>query len=222
MKNKKFKPVKAKTDLKFLINRTTEATGQLNSISAGCMNIQSDAHVQDGDHIIAYLQGVERFEGTVRALSGKQFALQLDISYSKRERLIESLTYEIACKDGLIEEKNTTFNRRGSKRRKAYNSKSSCVLEDGTTLRCSVIDLSLTGVAIEIAPILKLGEVIRIGMAKARVVRKIRNGYGLEFLANHDSDKVTEIFSKCRETMARETPSLPIPNYVNAKTVITA
>lgn len=196
---RRFKRVKTNCKVRFLVNRMEEVDGQACQLSAGAIHIASrQMQVRPGDHIIAYIQGVERFEGYAMAVRDKRFSMSVCLSPARRERLMETLTAELACADGLLDRMDPKLDRRNAKRRAAYNKTSTCTLPDGTSIICSVIDVSLSGLAIAIPPVLRLGEIVRVGRSLARVVRELEDGYGLEFVQAQVDDRISRIFEELR------------------------
>lgn len=61
------------------------------------------------------------------------------------------------------------------------NRHSSIVLDDGRRYDCKIIDISLSGAAIEIAVRPAMGTPVTLGRMRARVIRHFENGIGVEF-----------------------------------------
>lgn len=179
---RRYRRVRIAAPVRFLVNQMVEAKGLVTSVSAGSMTINTKEHVRRGDHVVAYLYHVDRFEGYVARQVGRQFSIRLSLSDMKREKLIETLTLEMAREQGVVLPNMEIDEKRSALRRKSMATETLCTLENGLTIRCSVVDMSMTGIAIETQPVLSLHEVVQVGRMAAKVVRKIRNGYALEFV----------------------------------------
>lgn len=74
-----------------LINGTEGVTATVRDVSASGIAFFSDADVSNGDRIVAHLDGGARLEGAVAQLFEVGFAIKLDLSEHKRQRLARSL-----------------------------------------------------------------------------------------------------------------------------------
>ena len=180
--NRLFRRVPVRMPVKLLIENVIESKGVIISMSAGDMTIASRHPVKRGDEIVAYFNGRERLKGLVTRCMGSAFAVKMKLPRIKRRRIVEMLMNELAKNDGLINEDAFVSNRRVALRRKVDGRESICTLSNGDTVPCSVRDISLTGLGIDIQPVLKIGEIVRVGQISARVVRQTSNGYGLELI----------------------------------------
>lgn len=148
------------------------------TMSPGDAELQATARVSAGDRIIAYVDHVGRIEGTVeRVASNNAFILTVNATERKREKLAAQLTW-IANKHelGLPED-------RRHERVAPRNNRSDLSLDDGRSYPCRIIDLSLSGAAVEIAVRPALGTAVQLGNMRGRVVRHFQEGVAIEFLA---------------------------------------
>lgn len=147
-------------------------------MSPGDAQIEADAHVQLGDRIIAYIDHIGRIEGEVLSLGSKgRFVISVNATERKREKLAAQLTW-IANKHelGLPED-------RRHERLAPRNNRSEIVLDDGRAYPCRIIDLSLSGAAIEISVRPAIGTAVQLGNMRGRVVRHFQEGVAIEFSA---------------------------------------
>ncbi len=177
-----FKRVTCRMPVKLLIGSVVEVKGIIINMSAGEMAIASRHPVKTDDEIIAYINGTDRFKGIVSRHMGNVFSVKMKLPKAKQFRIVEMLTTELARRDGIIGQNEIVRERRGALRRRCAGGQSACILSDGNSVKCSVLDVSLTGLSIEIDPVLKIGEIVRVGKINARVVRQTPTGYGLELL----------------------------------------
>lgn len=147
-------------------------------MSPGDAQIEASAQVHVGDRIIAYVDHIGRIEGEVLNLAAKgRFAISINATERKREKLAAQLTW-IANKHelGLPED-------RRHERIAPRNNRSEIALDDGRAYPCRIIDLSLSGAAIEISVRPAIGTAVQLGNMRGRVVRHFQEGVAVEFSA---------------------------------------
>lgn len=128
-----------------------------------------------GERVIAYLDDIGRIEGPISGLIDGGFAMEVISTPRKREKLAAQLTW-LANKDIL----NLPEDRR-HERVVPDNRHSTITLEDGRRYSCKIIDISLSGAAIEIDVRPAAGTPLTVGRMRARVTRHFENGVGVEF-----------------------------------------
>lgn len=128
-----------------------------------------------GERVIAYLDDIGRIEGPVVESIDGGFVMEVNSTPRKREKLAAQLTW-LANRDVL----NLPEDRR-HERVVPDNRHSTIVLEDGRRYSCKIIDISLSGAAIEIDVRPAPGTPITVGRMRARVTRHFENGVGVEF-----------------------------------------
>ena len=141
---------------------------------------------RNGDRVISYLQHIGRIEGTVTALTASGFVIAINAPERKREKLAAQLAW-IAKRQllGLPED-------RRHDRLTPRETKSELTLEDGTRYVCRIMDLSLSGAAVDVEARPPLGTAIRLGNMRGRVVRHFSEGVALEFLSLQSRDTLRE------------------------------
>jgi hypothetical protein len=147
-------------------------------MSPGDAQIQAETHVDIGERVIAYVDHIGRIEGTVLSLGARgHFIVSINATERKREKLAAQLTW-LANKHelGLPED-------RRHERTAPRQSRSELSLDDGRNYPCRIIDLSLSGAAIEIGVRPALGTAVKLGNMRGRVVRHFQEGVAVEFLA---------------------------------------
>jgi hypothetical protein len=145
-------------------------------MSPGDAQIEASAQINVGDRIIAYVDHIGRIEGEVLSLGAKgRFVISINATERKREKLAAQLTW-IANKHelGLPED-------RRHERVAPRNNRSEIVLDDGRSYPCRIIDLSLSGAAIEISVRPALGTAVQLGNMRGRIVRHFQEGVAIEF-----------------------------------------
>jgi len=133
-----------------------------------------------GEKVIAYLDHMGRVEGTVIELIDGGFVMDISASPRKRDKMAAQLTW-LANKDVL----NLPEDRR-HERVVPDIRHSTVVLDDGRRYNCKIIDISLSGAAIELDVRPAMGTPITLGRMRARVVRHFQNGVAVEFASSQE------------------------------------
>ncbi|MGB3813926.1 MAG: PilZ domain-containing protein [Shinella sp.] len=154
-------------------------------MSPGDANFTCTARPRMGERIIAYVDHLGRIEGTVALLNDRGFAIALNATDRKREKLAAQLTW-IANKHelGLPED-------RRHDRLTPRNTRTDLLLDDGRRYPCRIIDLSLSGAAVDIDVRPALGTAVQLGNMKGRVVRHFQEGVAIEFSSVQSKDSLT-------------------------------
>lgn len=128
-----------------------------------------------GDKVIVYLDTLGRVEGKVVRHLADGFALALNTSLAKRDKLGDQLTWLVNRQVlGLPED-------RRHERIAPNHSSSVLKTSDGREHRARIIDISMSGVAVkcEIQP--PLHSKVVIGNTAGRVIRHFEGGIAIEF-----------------------------------------
>lgn len=133
-----------------------------------------------GEKIIAYIDHIGRIEGMITASIDGGFVMDIAASTRKRDKMAAQLTW-LANKDIL----NLPEDRR-HERVVPDIRHSTLVLDDARRYNCKIVDISLSGAAVEIDVRPALGTPITLGRMRARVVRHFQNGIGVEFASSQE------------------------------------
>lgn len=144
-------------------------------MSPGDIHFQCSAFPQIGERVIAYIDHIGRLEGNVLKLVDHGFIISVLATDRKREKLAAQLTW-LANK----QEKGLPEDRR-HERIAPRSTRSELGLDDGRAYPCRIIDLSMSGAAIEIDVRPALGTPVRLGNMRGRVVRHFQEGVAIEF-----------------------------------------
>ena len=166
-----------------LINNAENGLARVLDVSAGGIGFLYKGEASLGDRVIAHLDGGTRLEGDVVRLFEGGFAIALSMSEHKRQRLAEALDRERAR--GRAIEK-LTLERRIAKRVTGMSQSVVCETAD-RRFPVRIIDMSLTGVAIETDQKLELDAMVVIGKMRGTIVRCEGNRYGVHLLAAEES-----------------------------------
>lgn len=162
---------------RFMLENKKEYPCQVINMSPGGVAIIAPVRGEIGERIIAYIDHIGRIEGKiVRKIEGG-FAVAVDATLRKRDKLASQLTW-LANRHIL----NLPEDRR-HERRTPKNPITKLVLDDGSEHMCRVLDLSLSGAALKTKARPAVGKRITIGKIQASVVRHLEDGLAIEFAA---------------------------------------
>lgn len=147
---------------------------------------------QIGERVIAYIDHLGRIEGTIQAEEEGGFMVSVNASPRKREKLAAQLTW-FANKDILDLPEDRRHERQIPDIRH-----SRIILEDGRNYRCKIVDISLSGAAVEIDVKPAMGTRITLGRMRSTVVRHFDDGIAVEF------SSVQEIFNVVQANLRSE------------------
>jgi hypothetical protein len=127
------------------------------------------------ERIVAYVDHIGRLECTVIRHVDHGFICHLHATERKREKLAAQLGW-LANKHKF----NLPEDRR-HERITPRNTRSELSLDDGRAYPCRIMDLSMSGAAVEIDVRPALGTPVRLGHMRGKVVRHFQEGVAIEF-----------------------------------------
>lgn len=139
--------------------------------------VKTDLQVAPGDRIILHLEGGSRFEGVVARLFDGGFGIEFGMHDSKRQRLVNALE---SVTDETSEMTSLPLKQRVASRVGGFRGKTVCYTDSGE-IECRLVDMSLSGAAIETDTDLKIGSVVSLGQTKGRIIRRDGKTYGIQF-----------------------------------------
>ena len=144
-------------------------------MSSNDVVFQCTAFPAMNERIVAYVDHIGRLECSVARHVDHGFVCKLHITERKREKLVAQLSW-LANKHKF----NLAEDRR-HERISPRDSRSELNLDDGRAYPCRIIDLSMSGAAVEIDVRPALGTPVRLGNMRGRVVRHFQEGVAIEF-----------------------------------------
>lgn len=168
---------------RFMMQDKREFPCQIQSMSSGSATLITP-HVGDiGERIIAYVDHVGRLEGKILRVFQGGFAMTVNATAHKRDKLAAKITW-IANRHELSLPED-----RRHERIAPNKNITQIKLEDGRSYDVRIIDLSLSGAAIEMDVRPALGTLMWLGNMRGRVVRHFDEGVAIEFaiLQTHDT-----------------------------------
>ncbi len=171
----KFQRVKVSVLGRYMLADRREFPCQILEMSPGDALVIAPVAGRIGERVIAYVDHIGRIEGSIILQMDGGFIMDISASARKRDRMAAQLTW-LANKDLL----NLPEDRR-HERVVPDIRHSTVVLDDGRRYNCKIIDISLSGAAVELDVRPAMGTPITLGRMRARVVRHFQNGVAVEF-----------------------------------------
>jgi hypothetical protein len=184
-----FQRVRIKVYGRFMLEDRTEHPCQVIDMSPGNVAFRADRSGAPGERVIAYLDHIGRIEGIVTRRLDDGFAMTIIASERKRDKLAAQLTW-LANKHELDLPED-----RRHERVTPRNPITVLKLPDGRQYQCRIIDLSLSGAAVEIEVKPDLGTQISLGTMRGTVVRHFEDGVAIEFAALQRVDTLEAEFA---------------------------
>ena len=173
---------------RYMLADRREFPCQVVNMSPGGIALVAPVSGNPGERVIAYIDHLGRLEGKIARMLDNGFAMTIEATLRKRDKLAAQLTW-LANRHIL----NLPEDRRHGRfiPRKAM---ARLILPNGNNVTCRVIDLSESGAAIAISPELRpaIGTMVTVGKAPGRVVRHIEEGFALEFTRLQHPDFIEE------------------------------
>jgi hypothetical protein len=159
---------------RFMLEDQREYPCQTINMSPRGLALLSPVLPRKGERVIAYIDQIGRFDGTVARVFDNGFAVTISATPRRREKLAETLTW-LANRDA-----DQAEDRRHA-RVAPRDPRSLITMPTGSTFPCVVVDVSLSGAAVcsEVRP--PIGTRVTLGRTAALVVRHIENGFAVEF-----------------------------------------
>ncbi|MDB5506555.1 MAG: PilZ protein [Devosia sp.] len=182
----RFQRVKISVLGRYMLADRREFPCQVLEMSPGDAVVVAPVAGNVGEKIIAYLDHIGRIEGVILEGVEGGFLMEVSASPRKRDKMSAQLTW-LANKEIL----NLPEDRR-HERVVPDNRHSTVVLDDGRRYNCKIIDISLSGAAIELAVRPAMGTPVTLGRMRARVVRHFQDGVAVEFAASQEMLSVVQ------------------------------
>lgn len=148
---------------------------QTQNLSPGSMALTSAIIGKVGERVVAYIDHVGRLEGQIVRVYTGGFAMSINATLRKRDKLAAKLTW-LANRHELNLPEDRRHDRVTPKIATATVS-----LPDGREFRVRIIDVSLSGAAVGIDIRPPLGSPVMVGKLRAQVVRHFDEGIAVEF-----------------------------------------
>jgi hypothetical protein len=160
---------------RFMLEDRREFPCQTQNISPGSIAINTPVIGRIGERVVAYVDHLGRIEGQIVRLYEGGFAMAINATLRKKDKLAAKLTW-LANRHEL----NLPEDRRHDRITPNITS-TTIALPDGREYRGRIVDISLSGLAlaVEIKP--PIGSPLMVGKLRARVIRHFEEGVAVEY-----------------------------------------
>ncbi|MBT1154235.1 PilZ domain-containing protein [Aminobacter anthyllidis] len=187
-----FQRVRVKIYGRFMLEDRTEHAGQVVDMSPGNVAFRTDRSGAPGEKVIAYIDHIGRVEGVITRTLPDGFAMTVIASDRKKDKLAAQLTW-LANKHELDLPEDRRHERVAPR-----NPISALQLMDGRQYPCRIIDLSLSGAAVEIEVKPAIGVQVTLGTMRGQVVRHFEDGVAIEFAVIQRPESLDTEFNRPR------------------------
>ncbi len=172
---RRFQRVKVSILGRYMLPTRREYPCQVTNMSPGGARIIAPAAGNPADRVVAYLDHLGRIEGRIARAFDGGFAMTIEATPHKREKLAAQLTWLANRQElGLPED-------RRHDRLKLRNPITEIVLPDERAYRCKIIDMSLSGAAVTSDVCPAIGTPVTLGRTRGQVIRHFQGGFAVEF-----------------------------------------
>lgn len=185
-----FQRVRVALHGRFMLEDRSEHHCKVADMSPGDAALVSEKRGEIGERVIAYIDHVGRIEGTVIRHTDTGFAMSVSASHRKRDKLAAQLTW-LANRHELDLPEDRRHDRVAPR-----NPVTVLEIADGRRYRCRIIDLSLSGAAVELEVRPAIGVEVTLGTMRGRVVRHFDDGIAIEFAVLQREATLHAEFSK--------------------------
>ncbi|MFI0849401.1 PilZ domain-containing protein [Mesorhizobium sp. IMUNJ 23232] len=189
VERRNFQRVRVKIYGRFMLEDRTEHPCQVIDMSPGNVALRADEVGQPGEKVIAYIDHIGRVEGVITRTMEDGFAMTIIASDRKKDKLAAQLTW-LANKHELDLPEDRRHERVAPR-----NPLTTLQLTDGRQYQCRIIDLSLSGAAVEIDVKPALGVQVILGTMRGQVVRHFEDGVAVEFAVVQRTETLESEFS---------------------------
>jgi len=169
---------------RFMLEDRREYSCEIQDMSPGSASLITHHVGEVGERVIAYIDHIGRLEGKIVRTNDIGFAISFRATEKKRDKMAAKLTW-LANRHEL----NLAEDRRHERITPAVKS-SKVKLEDGRGYDVRIIDLSLSGAAVEMDVRPAIGTLLWLGTMRGRVVRHFDDGIAIEFAVLQSADSL--------------------------------
>jgi hypothetical protein len=171
---------------RYMLADRKEYPCQTVDMSPGGVLLTAPVKGQIGERVVMYLEHVGRIEGEIKRHTQQGFAIGIQATPRKRDKLASQLTWLA---------NRTTLGLPEDRRHERITPRvltSVMKLENGREIPARIIDISMSGAAIALDFRPPLGTGVTIGSTNAKVVRHFQNGVAIEFRLPLSPDRFDE------------------------------
>ncbi len=187
---RRFQRVRVNILGRYMLPNRREYPCQVVDMSPGGARLVAPEIGEVRDRVIAYLDHIGRIEGQITRVFDGGFAISINATSRKRDKLASQLTWLANRGElGLPEDRRHA-------RLVPRNPYSEITLPDGRKYRCKVLDMSLSGAAVACEFCPAPGTAVTIGGTPGVVVRQVESGFAIEFSSIQSMQTLTARFGQ--------------------------
>jgi hypothetical protein len=161
---------------RFMLEDRREYPCQTQNVSPGSLAVMTPVVGRVGERVIAYVDHIGRIEGKIVRTFNGGFAMSINATARKKDKLAAKLTW-LANRHEL----NLPEDRRHD-RVTPKTPTTTVTLPDGREYQARIVDVSLSGLALNVDVKPPLGSPLMVGKIRARAVRHFEEGIAVEFV----------------------------------------
>lgn len=186
---RRFQRVKVTLYGRYMLQDHSEHPCRVIDMSPGGVALLAERTGNPGERVVAYLDHVGRIEGRIARLFDGGFAMTINASERKRDKLASQLTW-LANRHEL----NLSEDRR-HERITPGNQAATIHIPGEGRYPCRIVDLSLSGAAVETEVRPEVGSQVLLGPLRSMVVRHFDGGIAVEFAVVQEESTLLATFS---------------------------
>ena len=171
---------------RYMLSDRREYPCQTVDMSPGGVRVTCAVLGAVGERVVLYLEQIGRLEGVIVRHPPRGFAMQLNATPRKREKIASQLMW-LANRENLGLPEGRTH-----ERLVPTNPGVQLRLDGGRTIPARVIDISMSGVALATSMAPPIGTAVMVGSTPGRVVRYFEGGIGAQFMLPISPDRFHE------------------------------
>jgi hypothetical protein len=170
----------------YMLTDRREYPCEVQDMSPGGVALVAPVAGRTGERVIAYVDHLGRLEGRIVRTNPIGFAMTIAATLRKRDKLAAQLTW-LANRYilGLPEE-------RSHQRIVPRNPRTTMILPNGILVSCQIVQMSVSGAAVQSETKPPVGTLIWLGKTQGRVVHISDDGFAIEFACLQDPDYLEE------------------------------
>ena len=174
---------------RYMLEDRTEYPCQVVDMSPGNCSFIADHMGELGSKVIAYIDHIGRVEGVLTRSLPDGFAMTILATERKKDKLAAQLTW-LANRHELDLPEDRRHERVAPR-----NPMTVLGMADGRQYECRIVDLSLSGGAVEIDVKPALGSQVTLGTMRGQVVRHFEDGIAIEFAVLQRAETLDAAFA---------------------------
>jgi len=179
---------------RYTLTKRYDSRGKLRKFSCRIVGISPDELVLAvpvggflGERVITNCEEFGQLEGTIKRVADGGFVLGIIASDIERAKLTAKINWYDQSQNRNVPDG------RKHKRIVPKNPHSTLLLADGSSVRCFVVDYSVSGAAVsaELEP--KIGTPLAVGKVVGQVVRNLSAGFAVKFIEPQDPGRLERL-----------------------------